>query len=128
MAYLRRNVLLEPKQDSLIDLLSKPTQDTLNSNYRTAKAGYFEANFMALTQVLGDERIKPKERFTRFYDLLEEIVERHRIAKVLEEKEDIGEDVVKLVVPSLQRFTAKVKEKEFSKSGFIHFFFVDISF
>jgi exocyst complex protein 7 len=61
-----------------------------------------------------------KEKFTRFYDLLEEVGERHRMAKVLEEDAEersaVGEEVVKLVVPSLQRFMQKQKEKEFSKS------------
>jgi hypothetical protein len=61
-----------------------------------------------------------KEKFTRFYDLLEEVGERHRLAKVLEEDSEernaVGEEVVKLVVPSLQRFMQKQKEKEFSKS------------
>jgi exocyst complex protein 7 len=62
-----------------------------------------------------------KERFTRFYDLLEEVVERHRLAKVMEDdlegRETVGEEVVRLVVPALQRFTQKQKDKEFSKSG-----------
>lgn len=63
-----------------------------------------------------------KERFTRFYDLLEEVVERHRLAKVMEDEEEgretIGDEVVRLVVPALQRFTQKQKDKEFSKSAF----------
>ena len=62
-----------------------------------------------------------KERFTRFYDLLEEVVERHRLSKVMEDDEEgretIGDEVVRLVVPALQRFTQKQKDKEFSKSA-----------
>ena len=61
-----------------------------------------------------------KEKFTRFYDLLEEVGERHRVARVLEEEEEgkkaIAEEAVKLVVPSLQRFIQKQRDKEFSKS------------
>lgn len=61
-----------------------------------------------------------KEKFTRFYDLLEEVGERHRMAKVLEEDEEarkaVAEEAVKLVIPSLQRFTQKQRDKEFSKS------------
>lgn len=61
-----------------------------------------------------------KEKFTRFYDLLEEVGERHRMAKVLEEdgeaRKAVAEEAVKLVVPSLQRFTQKQRDKEFSKS------------
>lgn len=61
-----------------------------------------------------------KEKFTRFFDLLEEVAERHRIAKVLADDKDgretVSEEVVKLVVPSLQRFTQRNTGKEFSKS------------
>jgi exocyst complex protein 7 len=61
-----------------------------------------------------------KEKFTRFYDLFEEVGERHRMARVLEEDSEersaVGEEVVKLIVPSLQQFMQKQKEKEFSKS------------
>ena len=66
-------------------------------------------------------RAAAKERFTRFYDLLEEVVERHRLAKVMEDDEEgretIGDEVVRLVIPALQRFTQKQKDKEFSKSA-----------
>lgn len=66
-------------------------------------------------------RAAAKERFTRFYDLLDEVVERHRLAKVMEDDEEgretIGDEVVRLVIPALQRFTQKQKDKEFSKSA-----------
>ncbi|KAG2140747.1 hypothetical protein BD769DRAFT_1637411 [Suillus cothurnatus] len=55
-----------------------------------------------------------------FYDLLEEVGERHWLAKVLEEDSEernaVGEEVVKLAAPSLQQFMQKQKEKEFSKN------------
>jgi Exo70 exocyst complex subunit. len=61
-----------------------------------------------------------KEKFTRFFDLLEEVMERHKVAKVLEDDEEgretIADEVIRLVVPSLQRFTQKHRDKEFSKS------------
>lgn len=61
-----------------------------------------------------------KEKFTRFYDLLEEVVERHKVAQLMEDdpegREAIGDDIIKLLVPSLARFTQKHREKEFSKS------------
>lgn len=61
-----------------------------------------------------------KEKFTRFFDLLDEVVERHRMAKVLEDDDEgraaLGDEVVMLIVPSFQRFTQKQKDKEFSKS------------
>ncbi|KAJ3794696.1 Cullin repeat-like-containing domain protein [Lentinula aff. detonsa] len=124
IAYLRKNIL-EPRQDSLIDYLTKPTQDVLNSNFRTAKASYLDANFSPLMQSLSDDpkekgKAATKEKFTRFYDLLEEVLERHRLAKVLEDdaesREAIGNDVIKFLIPSLKAFTQKQKEKEFSKN------------
>ncbi|KAF5390828.1 hypothetical protein D9757_004554 [Collybiopsis confluens] len=137
IAYLRRNIL-EPRNESLIDYLSKPTQDVLNSNFRTAKASYLDANFSPLMQALSDDPAKEKssvggfgggakaatkEKFTRFYDLLEEVIERHKVAGgVLQDdidregREQIGNDVIKFLIPSLKAFTAKQKEKEFSKN------------
>jgi exocyst complex protein 7 len=121
VTYLQAAVL-HPMKDTR-RLLGKPTRDALASGFRTAKAVYFDANFSPLMQALADDGSKKaamKDKFTRFYDLLEEVAERHRVAKVLEEdeetREQVCEEVVKLVVPSLQRFTQKGKEKEFSKS------------
>ncbi|KAF8653415.1 hypothetical protein AX16_003958 [Volvariella volvacea WC 439] len=126
ISYLRQHVLIDPRHEALLSLLSRPTKDTLNSNFRTAKAGYFDSNFSPLMQALTDDpkeksgKSATKEKFTRFFDLLEEVVERHKMAKVLEEDEDgretIEDEVIKLVVPSLQRFMQKHKEKEFSKN------------
>ncbi|KIK53759.1 hypothetical protein GYMLUDRAFT_49193 [Collybiopsis luxurians FD-317 M1] len=137
IAYLRKNIL-EPRNDSLIDYLTKPTQDALNSNFRTAKASYLDANFSPLMQALSDDPAKEKssvggfgggakaatkEKFTRFYDLLEEVIERHKVAGGVlpdevdrEGREQIGNDVIKFLIPSLKAFTAKQKEKEFSKN------------
>lgn len=137
VAYLRMHVLLEPRNPNLRNLLSRQTQDSLNSNFRTAKADYFNTNFMPLMQALADDpnnksssgKAATKEKFTRFFDLLEEVAERHRMAKVLEDDEEgkdtVVEEVVKLVVPSLQRFTQKNREKEFSKSEWLLKFFVN---
>ncbi|KAJ7653129.1 Cullin repeat-like-containing domain protein [Mycena polygramma] len=129
MSYLLHNMVDEPAHEALLDLLSKPTQDALNSNLRTAKAAYFDANFSPLLQTLTDDpgsgkgggaRAAVKEKFTKFYELLDEVLERHKGARLLEDDPDarmaIGEDVVKLVVPSLVRFTNKYREKEFSKN------------
>ena len=61
-----------------------------------------------------------KEKFTKFFDALEEVAERHRLARVLQDdrdgRETIKEEAVKLVVPSLQRFTQRTAGKEFSKN------------
>lgn len=105
-------------------ILPKPTRDFVQSNFRTAKAAYYDSNFSPLMQALADDRERGKsamkEKLTRFFDLLEEVTERHRMVRVLEEDEDgretLADEVVKLVVPSLQRFTQKTKEKEFSRS------------
>lgn len=130
VSHLVSHLVLRPTNPNTPSLLSKPTTDFLNSSWRTAKAGYFDASFSPLMQTLADDardktsgsgwKAAAKEKFTRFYDLLEEVGERHRIAKVLEEDPEersaVGEEVVKLVIPSLQRFMQKQKEKEFSKN------------
>jgi exocyst complex protein 7 len=118
--------LLQPRSP-VLEILTRQTQDAINSNFRTAKAGYFDSNFSPLLQALADDKDKSgggkaaaKEKFTRFFDLLEETRERHQLARVLEDDDDqremLEDEVVKLVVPSLQRFTQKMREKEFSKS------------
>ena len=119
--------LLQPRSP-LAEILSRPTQDAISSNFRTAKAGYFDSNFSPLLQALADDKDKSggggkaaaKEKFTRFFDLLEETKERHQLARVLEDDEEqremLEDEVVRLVVPSLQRFTQRMREKEFSKS------------
>jgi exocyst complex protein 7 len=117
-----QGAVLHPMRD-VRALLGKPTRDALTSGFRTAKAAYFDANYSPLMQALADDGAKKaamKDKFTRFYDLLEEVAERHRVTKVLEDdeesREQVCEEVVKLVIPSLQRFTQKGREKEFSKS------------
>jgi exocyst complex protein 7 len=51
---------------------------------------------------------------------LEETKGRHQLARVLEDDEEQREmfenEMVRLVVPSLQQLTQKMREKEFSKS------------
>jgi exocyst complex component 7 len=133
ISYLRSHTLVSPENPALPLLLSQPTQGLLDSNFRIAKAGYFDSNFSPLMQALSDDPKdkssgaaggggggKPKEKITRFFDLLEEVMERHRMAKMLEDDENgrevLADEVVKLVVPSLQRFVQKYKDKEFSKS------------
>lgn len=77
-------------------------------------------------QALAEDKDKGKaavkEKFTRFFDLLDEIAERHKFAKVLAEDEEvretITEEVVKLVVPVFQRFTQRNTGKDFSKSAY----------
>ena len=127
-----RNRLLDAPESSIDEFLSKPTQDILNSNFRTAKAAYFDSNFSPLIQALADEKERSgglvgggksaiiKEKWSRFFDSLEEVSERHRVARVLADDPDgrslLQEEVVRLVIPALLRFTQKNKEKEFSKS------------
>jgi exocyst complex protein 7 len=125
-SYMLHEILVSPANVGMLDLLSRGTQDLLNSNFRTAKAGYFDSNFYPLMQTLTDEpgakaKVATKEKFTRFFEVLEEVRERHRVARVLEGNEEgrevLREEVVKLIVPSLRQFTAnKGKEKEFGKS------------
>ncbi|KAF8886743.1 exocyst complex component exo70 subunit [Infundibulicybe gibba] len=126
VSYFRQHILLQPANNALLNLLSKPTQDLLDSNYRTAKAGYFDTNFSPLMQALVDDpkeksgKTATKEKFNRFYELLDEVLERHRSSKLLEDdpagRELIGADIIKLIVASLEKFTQKHREKEFSKN------------
>ncbi|KAL1941802.1 hypothetical protein VTO73DRAFT_6802 [Trametes versicolor] len=123
VSYLRTQVLVRPRTD-VPAILSRPSQELLNSNFRTAKAGYFDANFSPLLQTLVDEKDKGKsavkEKFTRFFDLLDEVTERHAVARVLTDDPDgratVADEAVKLVVPSLQRFIQRNLGKEFSKN------------
>lgn len=126
-----RNRLLDAPESSIDEFLPKPTQDVLNSNFRTAKAAYFDSNFSPLIQALADEKERSgglvgggksalmKEKWNRFFDALDEVSERHRVARVLADDPDgrnmLQEEVVRLVIPALLRFTQKNKEKEFSK-------------
>ncbi|KAG5635948.1 hypothetical protein H0H81_009573 [Sphagnurus paluster] len=126
ISYLRHHLFLEPIHPALAGLIPKSAHDYLNSNFRTAKSAYFDSNFMPLMQALTDDpkektnKSATKEKFTRFFDLLEEVMERHKLAKVMEDdadgREQIAEEVVKLVIPSLQRFSQKHRDKEFSKN------------
>jgi len=126
ISYLRRHLILQPDHPDLGPLISQPTIDTINSNWRTAKAAYFDTNFSPLMQAISDDpkeksgKSQAKEKFTRFFDLLEEVIERHRMARVLgedkEAREAVADEIVMVVIPSLSRFTQKQKEKEFSRS------------
>lgn len=125
ISYLRHH-LLQSSHPDLLPLISQPTIDTINSNWRTAKAAYFDTNFTQLMQAITDDpkektgKSQAKEKFTRFFDLLEEVVERHRMAEVLgddkEARDAVADEIVMLVIPSLNRFTQKQKEKEFSRN------------
>ncbi|KAI0777804.1 Cullin repeat-like-containing domain protein [Trametes elegans] len=123
ISYLRTHLLVRPRTD-VPAILSRPAKEVLNSNFRTAKAGYFDANFSPLLQTLIDEKDKgksaTKEKFTRFFDLLDEVTERHAMARVLQDDPDgratVADEAVKLVVPSLQRFIQRNLGKEFSKN------------
>ena len=121
VSFLRTQLLVE--RAAITAILSRPSQDLLNSNFRIAKAGYFDANFAPLLQTLADERDRGgksavKEKFTRFFDLLDEVTERHQFARVLaddpEGRATVADKAVKLVVPSLQRFIQRNLGKEFS--------------
>lgn len=112
VAFLRTKLLLDPSTP-IDELMSKATQDALNSNYRTAKAVYFDVNFSPIIQALGDGggRRDVKEKLTRFFDALDETGDRHRVSRVLmddeEGKEMLQEEVVRLVVPALKRYYEK---------------------
>ena len=128
ISYLRLHLILQPSDPNLLNFIPQPTEEALNSNFRTAKAGYFDSNFSPLMQTITEDfrdktvRAVVKEKFTRFFDLLDEVVERHKLVVVLEDDIDgrdaLRDEVVMVVIPSFQKFTQKQKDKEFSKSTF----------
>jgi len=91
-----------------------------------AKANYMDANLSPLLNALAEDKDKSKssikEKFTRFFDLLDELVERHTIAAVLpdeseeDERETVCQEVLLLVVPLFQKFLQKNPGKDFSRS------------
>ncbi len=132
ITYLRYHLLIAPST-AVDDLLSAKTQSLLNATFRSAKATYLESNFAILVSTLSEDKAQSglgsgrqstKEKALRFFDCLEDVVERHRFVKNIMEDDDEGrakmaDDVVRLVVPALTSFLAKHREKEFSKSEYI---------
>ena len=129
ISYLRTHLLTQPN-DGVDALLSSQARELLNSNFRTAKANYMDTNLSPLLAVLAEDKDKNKssvvkEKFTRFFDLLDELVERHAIAAVLpddsegEERETICQEVVLLVVPLFRGFIQRNPGKDFSRSEFV---------
>ena len=131
ISYLRTHLLTQP-MNGVDALLSSQGRESLNSNFRMAKANYMDSNLSPLLTVLGEDKDKSKssvkEKFTRFFDLLDELVERHVIAVVLpddserDERETICQEVVMLVVPLFQKFTQKNPGKDFSRSESCYLF------
>jgi len=58
----------------------------------------------------------------KYWEVLDEIVERHRFARVMgddeEARELLADEAVRMVtvIPSLERFVAKNREKDFTKN------------
>ncbi|RXW12990.1 hypothetical protein EST38_g12865 [Candolleomyces aberdarensis] len=118
-------------------LLAPPTVELVQSNFRTAKAGYFDSNFTPLMQAISDAPLSStsntsssltslggggksgqvKDKFARFYELFEEVVERHRMGRLLDEegvereRKVVEEEVVRIVVESFRRFCVKAGGK-----------------
>lgn len=132
-----RSRLLQNTESSVDTCIAKETRDVMNSNFRIAKAAYFDSNFSPLIQSLADDKERSggivgsgrsaqmKEKWSRFFSAFEELAERHRVARVMPDDPDgrvmLQDEAVRLVLPLLLRFTEKHKDKEFSKSRFIFF-------
>jgi exocyst complex protein 7 len=110
-------------------MLSAKSQSLINATFRSAKATYIESNYTSLISCLSEDKAQSglgnskqstKEKALRFFDCLEELIERHRFVKVVEEdidtREKLADDVVQLVIPVFTSFLNKHREKEFSKS------------
>lgn len=54
ISYLRLHLILQPSD--LPNIIPESTEDTLNSNLRTAKAGYFDSDFSLLMQAITEDR------------------------------------------------------------------------
>jgi len=56
----------------------------------------------------------------KYWEVLDEIVERHRYARVMgndeEARELLADEAVRMVTPPLERFVAKNREKDFTKN------------
>jgi len=139
ISHLRLHLLANPSS-SIDELLSSQTREALNRSFRSSKSSYFEANFSPLTTVLVEEKestglagvvtsvpgVGPssrsllKERWSRYWDMLEEIIERHRFARVLADDEEgrelLADEAVRMVIPPLEKFMAKNREKDFTKN------------
>ena len=126
ISYLRTRLLTQP-YDGIDALISSQGRELLNSNFRMAKANYMDTNLSPVLNVLAEDKDKNKssivkEKFTRFFDLLDELVERHAIAAVLpgdseaDEREMVCQEVVMLVVPLFRGFIQKNPGKDFSRS------------
>ncbi|GJJ10642.1 hypothetical protein Clacol_004869 [Clathrus columnatus] len=129
-----RSRLLDSTESTIDTLISKETLNIINSNFRIARAAYFDSNFSPLIQSLGDDKERSgglvgsgrsaqmKEKWSRFFDAFEELAERHRVARVMPDDPDgrvmLQDEAVRLVLPLLLRFTEKHKDKEFSKTTF----------
>lgn len=128
-----RSRLLDSPETSIDSLIAPETRNIINSNFRVAKATYFDSNFSPLIQSLGDDKepsggllgsgrsAQMKEKWSRFFSAFEELAERHRVARVMPDDPQgrvmLQDEAVRLVLPLLLRFTEKHKDKEFSKSG-----------
>lgn len=131
ISYLRTHLLTLPI-NGVDTLVSSQGRELLNSNFRTAKAKYMDANLSPLLTALAEDKDKSKssvkDKFIRFFDLLDELVERHAIAAVLpgdsegDERETVCLEVVLLVVPLFQKFTQKNPGKDFSRSEWCDLF------
>jgi len=125
ISYLRTSLLTQPV-NGVDTLISSQGRELLNSNFRMAKAKYMDTNLSPLLTVLGEDKDKSKssvkDKFTRFFDLLDELVERHAIAVVLpgdleeDERETVCQEVILLVVPLFQKFMQKNPGKDFSRN------------
>ncbi|KAH7105240.1 Cullin repeat-like-containing domain protein [Auriculariales sp. MPI-PUGE-AT-0066] len=123
---LRNSLILVPTT-TIDDLIAQRTQDALNSSFRTAKAGYFDANYSPLITALAEDardrggisKSSAKDKWTRFFEVLDEIADRQRTAKTIPDdpnaRQSLGEEVVRLAIPAMQRFLQKNREKDLVK-------------
>ncbi|EIW74439.1 hypothetical protein CONPUDRAFT_67345 [Coniophora puteana RWD-64-598 SS2] len=146
ITYLRSRLLSVPQHTTsplngattVLDTMSQPSRDALSSAWRTAKAGYLDSHLASLLGAFSEAssasagKAAAKEAFVKFYEALEEVLERHKGVRVLgdvidgdgkggtwdegTERGALEDEVIRLVVPALRAFVQKQKDREFSKN------------
>jgi hypothetical protein len=129
VSHLRLHLLGNPSS-TIDELLSRQTRELLNSSYRSSKAEYFSSNYTPLIQCLSDDpptkgsefgfgssgKTSLKDKWRVFFEALDELVDRHRVARVMGDDEEgrelLCDEAVRILVPTMERFVGKGKEKE----------------
>lgn len=139
--YIRREVL----ESGISDILGKPIEDELNKRVRACKVRYMEVWSPLISALMdaggedskggfglgavksalpgqqaGAERREVKDRFGRFNDAFEEVVNLHKVAQFDksdgEVRERLRDEIERMIVPTYAKFTQRHEGGQFSKN------------